>query len=355
MNRGTDLLPRGEFSARGWNLRLGIHQVQLHRRATLVGLLGGFLLLSLAILALGLGDFAIAPARVFRILLHPEGGIESTIVTQWRAPRVLAAMLFGAGLGLAGLCFQTLTRNPLATPDVIGLANGSMTGMILVLTVAGGSWTQQMFGSLLGALAAAALIYLLAFKDGLQGFRFIVVGIGLAAMFGALNTWLLLRVELDVALFAAAWGAGTLNSISWQNALPSMIVLFVACLILLGFGRALRQLDLGHDVAQSSGVRIRVLPVLVIALAVVVVAAVTVAAGPISFIALVAPQVARRLAGTSHLPTGNTMLCGALLLLVSDLIAQHLIALTVPVGVVTVVLGGLYLLWLLSSQKEGQM
>ncbi|WP_418907645.1 FecCD family ABC transporter permease [Glutamicibacter endophyticus] len=355
MTQRNELLPRGDFSARAWNLRLGRYYLQLHRRATLLGLLGGFLLLALVILALGLGDFAIAPGRVLGVLLHPDGGMESTIVNEWRAPRVLAAVLFGAGLGLSGLCFQTLTRNPLATPDVIGLANGSMTGMILVLTVVGGSWPQQMLGSLLGALAAAALIYLLAFKDGLQGFRFIVVGIGLAAMFGALNTWLLLRVELEVALFAAAWGAGTLNSISWQNALPSMIVLFVACLMLLGFARGLRQLDLGHDVAQSSGVRIRVVPVLVIALAVVVVAAVTVAAGPISFIALVAPQVARRLAGTAHLPMGSTMLCGALLLLASDLIAQHLIALTVPVGVVTVVLGGLYLLWLLSSQKEGQL
>lgn len=146
-----------------------------------------------------------------------------------------------------------------------------------------------------------------------------------------------------------------MNSISWQNSLPSMIVLCVACLMLLGFARGLRQLDLGHNVAQPSGVRIKVVPVLAIALAVVVVAAVTVAAGPISFIALVAPQVAQRLAGTSHLPMGNTMLYGALLLLASDLIAQHLIALTVPVGVITVVLGGLYLLWLLSSQKEGQL
>lgn len=304
------------------------------------------------IAGLALGDYPLTTDEVIGVLTGRVDGLARTVVLDWRLPRVLAAIGFGAALGVSGAIFQTLTRNPLASPDIIGLANGSFTGMLVALLLLGGSWPALMAGSLLGGLAAAVAIFILALRQGLSGFRFIVVGIGVSAMLAAFNSWLLLRADLDVALFAAAWGAGTLNTatatVVWP-ALACLVVLFVA----LPFAaRPLRQLELGDDVAAATGVRLTRERAILIGLAVALVSAVTAVAGPIAFIALAAPQIARRLTRSPGIPLVATGLVGGVLLLASDLVAQHLIPLTVPVGVVTVVVGGLYLTQLLLRERR---
>jgi len=218
--------------------------------------------------------------------------------------------------------------------------------------VLGGSWPMLVTGSLVGGLATAAVIYLLALKDGLQGFRFIMVGIGISAMLASFNTWLLLRVDLDVALFASAWGAGTLNTITPATLIPtglSIIVLFCLLPIVVA---PLRQLSLGDDAAASTGAAVGPARLGAIVIAIGLVSAVTAVSGPIAFIALSAPQISRRLAGTAEVPLAATAVVGGLLLLISDLLAQHVIPFTLPVGVVTVVLGGLYLVWLLVREAR---
>lgn len=305
-----------------------------------------------AIAGLALGDYPLTTEEVIGVLTGRVDGLARTVVLDWRLPRVLAAIGFGAALGVSGAIFQTLTRNPLASPDIIGLANGSFTGMLVALLLLGGSWPALMAGSLLGGLAAAVAIFLLALRQGLSGFRFIVVGIGVSAMLAAFNSWLLLRADLDVALFAAAWGAGTLNTATATVVWPALACLVVLFAVLPLAARPLRQLELGDDVAAATGVRLTRERAILIGLAVALVSAVTAVAGPIAFIALAAPQIARRLTRSPGIPLVATGLVGGVLLLASDLVAQHLIPLTVPVGVVTVVVGGLYLTQLLLRERR---
>ncbi|WP_376769792.1 FecCD family ABC transporter permease [Nocardiopsis aegyptia] len=306
----------------------------------------------LGLSALALGDFPMTLPEVMGVLTGRTDGFARTVVLEWRLPRAVAAALFGAALAVAGGVFQTLTRNPLASPDIIGLANGSFTGMLVALLVLGGGWPLLMTGSLVGGLAAAVAIYLLAYRDGLQGFRFIVVGIGVSAMLASANTWMLLRVELETALFASAWGAGTLNGVTGATAVPAgaCVLLLLACVPWLT--PALRQMDLGDDSARATGVRVDRVRLAAIAVAVALVSVVTAVAGPIAFISLAAPQIARRLARSPGIPLGVSGAVGAALLLGSDLVAQHAVPLTVPVGVVTVVLGGGYLVWLLVHEAR---
>lgn len=305
-----------------------------------------------AVAGLALGDYPLSIDEVLGVVFGSVDGLARTVVLDWRLPRVLAAIGFGAALGISGAIFQTLTRNPLASPDIIGLANGSFTGMLVALLLLGGSWPALMAGSLIGGLVAAVAIFLLALRQGLSGFRFIVVGIGVSAMLAAFNSWLLLRADLDVALFAAAWGAGTLNTATATVVWPALACLVALFAILPFAARPLRQLELGDDVAAATGVRLTRERAILIGLAVALVSAVTAVAGPIAFIALAAPQIARRLTRSPGIPLVATALIGGLLLLASDLVAQHLIPVTVPVGVVTVVVGGLYLTWLLLHERR---
>ena len=320
-------------------------------RSLIVGLAAAALSVVLGLVALALGDFPLTVTEVVGVLAGQVQGLP-IVVTEWRLPRAVAAIVFGAALAVAGAVFQSVTRNPLASPDIIGLANGSFTGMLVALLLLGGSWPLLTAGSLIGGLLAAVAIYLLAYRTGLQGFRFIVVGIGVSAMLASVNTWMLLRVELETALFASAWGAGTLNSVTTSTLLPAgaLIVLLLALLSLVT--PAIRQLDLGDDAAAATGVAVNRARLVAITIAVGLVSAVTAVAGPIAFVALAAPQITRRLTRSAGIPFAATAAVGGVLLLGSDLIAQHVIPLTVPVGVVTVVLGGGYLVWLLIHESR---
>jgi len=326
--------------------------ILVDRRAALVAVVAAAAVAVLMVLALLLGDFPLTTSEVVEVVLGHGEGLVRTVVLEWRLPRAIAAALFGAALAVSGALFQTITRNPLASPDIMGLANGSYTGMILALVFLGASWPMLVTGALTGGLVAAAVIYLLALRDGLQGFRFIMVGIGVSAILASFNTWLLLRVDVDVALFASAWGAGTLNTIIPATLIPTgACILLLFCLLPM-VTAPLRQLSLGEDAAASTGAAIRPARLAAIIIAIGLVSAVTAVSGPIAFIALSAPQITRRLAGTAEIPLVATAVMGGLLLLLSDLIAQHVIPLTLPVGVVTVVLGGIYLVWLLVREAR---
>ena len=317
------------------------------KRAAVVAIIASIVVLLLIIVALLLGDFPITTAEMIDVLAGRAEGLVRTVVLEWRLPRALAAVVFGAALAVSGALFQTITRNPLASPDIMGLANGSYTGMILALVFLGASWPVLVSGALAGGLLAAAVIYLLALRDGLQGFRFIMVGIGVSAILASVNTWLLLRIDVDVALFASAWGAGTLNTITPAVLIPTGLSIIVLLCLLPMVTVPLRQLSLGDDAAASTGAAIKPARLAAIFIAIGLVSAVTAVSGPIAFVALSAPQIARRLAGTAEIPLAATAVVGGLLLLASDLVAQHVIPLPLPVGVVTVVFGGMYLVWLL--------
>lgn len=324
-------------------LRAAGRSVPIRARSVLVGVLLAAVLVVLAVLALGLGSYPLSPGAVLRVLGGGGEGIDRTVVLSWRLPRTLAAVLLGGYLAVAGALFQTVTRNPLASPDILGMSNGAFTGMLLVTVAGATAWPVVATGAVVGGLAAAALIWLLARRGGVQGFRLIVVGIGVAAMLASLNTWMLLEVELDTAMFASAWGAGSLNGVTATPLTGALLCGLPVLAVLALLGPRLRQLDLGDDVASATGSRPAVVRTLALLLAVVLVCVATAVIGPVAFIALAAPQIARRLARTPTLSLTLSGLVGGVLLLGSDLIAQHVLPVTLPVGVVTVSVGGLYL------------
>ncbi|WP_293781644.1 iron chelate uptake ABC transporter family permease subunit [uncultured Aeromicrobium sp.] len=328
--------------------------VRLHRRnlAVVTGI--GTLVLTLALVALTLGDYPLSFAEVVSALVSDQGFI-TTIVTEWRLPRVLSAIAFGAALGASGALFQTLTRNPLGSPDIIGFATGSYTGAIISITVLGGGAAGVMGGAMIGGLATAVVVYALAWRGGVQGFRLIIVGIAVTAVLNSLNTYLLLRAQSEVAMTASIWGAGSLALTDWGD-----IAVALGPLVLLGAATAvtlpgLRQLELGDDAARAHGVHTEAIRVSVLVLGVALIAIVTAICGPIAFIALAAPQIARRLTRTAGIPVLAASFTGALLLLSADLIAQHVVAGSVPVGMVTVVVGGVYLIALIIQEARRQL
>ncbi|MGW0853936.1 FecCD family ABC transporter permease [Streptomyces sp. NPDC002690] len=348
-------IPRVDFGRRVLVLRRRRIALRLQWRPVVVCTVLAVAIASMAVLALMTGSYALSPGQVLSALTGRETGIVHEVVVEWRLPRVTAALVFGAALGVSGAIFQSLMRNPLADPGIVGFSQGSYTGALIVILVVNGTYTQLVGGALLGGTATAVAVYLLAYRRGVQGFRLIIVGIGVSAMLGSLNTWLILKADLDQAMSAAAWGAGSLNGVSWNQ-----VVVGGACvtglLLLAGvLSRPMRQLELGDDAAASQGVRVSLVRLGLILVGVALTATVTAASGPIAFISLVAPQIGRRLARTAGITLAPAAFVGALLCLASDHLAQHVAPTPLPVGIITVVLGGGYLAYLLFTEARKRL
>lgn len=314
-------------------------------------LLGGALLV-VALIALGIGDFPLSVTEVIAAAFATDGGFATIIVLEWRLPRVLVAVVFGAALGLSGAIFQSLTRNPLGSPDIIGFATGSYTGALIAITLIGDVYLSASLGALVGGLVTALVVYLLAYQRGVQGFRLIIVGIAVTAVLHSLNTWLLLRVGSEVAVTASIWGTGSISLVGWGQALPAFAAVAVLVPAVVVLSGPMRQLETGDDSARARGVRVERSRLGLLVVGVALTAAVTASAGAIAFVALAAPQVARRLTRGAGLPLVGSALMGALLLLVADVIAQHALPAAVPVGVITLVVGGVYLITLLVAEAR---
>lgn len=328
-------------------LRRGRRSVRVRRRTLVVGVTLLLVALAVGVLGLSLGDYRLAPGEVLQVLTGRGRPFDRVVVLEWRAPQVSAGLVLGAALGVAGAVLQSITRNPLASPDVLGFSAGSYAGGLVAIIVLGGGYATTATGALVGGLGAALAVYLLAWRDGVQGFRLIVVGIGVTAVLGAVGTYLLLRARREVAMAASIWGSGSLGGITWSQ-LAGAGVVIVAALLLLGARSAdLHQLGLGDDAAAALGVPVERTRLLLVALAVVLTAATVAAAGPIAFVGLAAPQLARRLTRSAGVALVPSALVGALVLAVSDLVGQHALPRPMPVGLVTVVAGGAYLVWLI--------
>lgn len=310
------------------------------------------LLLVLAFFSLTAGRFDTGMAEVFDALSGQATGKGRMIILEWRLPRMLLAMLLGAALGLGGAIFQSLTRNPLGSPDIIGFAAGSHTGALVVLLLFSGGYYATAFGALGGGIVTAMLVYVLAGTTGQNGFRLIVVGIGTSAMLSAFNAWMIQKADLDMAMGAAFWAAGSLNGLGFEQLRPAALIFCLLCLPLAALARPMRQMELGDDVALASGVATGRTRGMLMLLGVALTAVVTATAGPISFVALCAPQIARRLAGASCVGLFTPALVGAVLLVSADTAAQHAFGRQLPVGIMTISVGGLYLLWLLIREDR---
>lgn len=309
--------------------------------------------LAVAVLALGTGDYAIPPDRVLRALAIGDHRFDRLVVWEWRFPRVVLALALGAALGVSGAILQSVTRNPLGSPDIVGFNTGAYTGALIVMLILGGGGFQTSAGALIGGLGAALAIQLLAFRHHVTGFRLIIVGIGVSAMLASVNTWLVLRADQHAAMSAAAWGAGSLNGVTWSQVAPALLILAGLTVALVPVVQWLPILELGDDQALAFGIRVGRARLLLIVSSVALTATATAVAGPIAFIALAAPQLGRRLARTPSIALAPAAAMGALLLVACDWIAQRVFApTTLPVGVVTVSIGGLYLAYLLVAEAR---
>ncbi len=323
-------------------------KLKIERRTAVLVAVMAALMLCLGLLGLCYGASWASPGEVFAVL---TGADRSVVISDWRLPRVLAGLVFGAALGVAGAIFQNLTRNPMGSPDVIGLDAGAYTGALVAITILSGTSAQLSTGSVTGGLAVAAAIYLLAYQRGFSGLRLVVIGIAVNAMMTAVNSWIVLRAELEVAIAAVGWSAGSLNGVSWDDLTIPFALIAVLLILVTTRAHAMHQASLGDAVATATGVGLNRLRLLMVLVGVGCTATVTAVAGPIAFIALAAPQIGRRLAGAAGVPLLPAALTGAVLLQGADLLAQMLLApVALPVGVVSTAIGGCYLIWLLTKE-----
>ncbi|MEV5983037.1 iron chelate uptake ABC transporter family permease subunit [Streptomyces sp. NPDC052114] len=327
--------------------------VRLDVRTAVVVTLLAVAALVASVVLIGTGDFEIPAADVLRTLLGNGDAGQEFIINELRLPRVLVGLLVGAALGLGGALFQSIARNPLGSPDVLGLGQGSTAGALGMIVLFQGSALQVAAGALVGGLVTGLAIYLLAWKRGVHGYRLVLVGIGVSAFMTAINGYLLTKADFVDAARAVVWMTGSLNGRDWEQVWPLLVLCAVLVPVVLVYGRSLRMLEMGDDVANSLGVRVERTRFVLLVASVLLTAAATAAAGPVSFVALTAPQLARRLTRSPGPNLMPAMFMGATLLVVADWASQRAFgADQLPVGVVTGVLGGGYLLWLLVTQRK---
>jgi len=290
-------------------------------------------------------------ADILEILSGGGRRADRFILLDLRLPRLAVGLLAGAALALSGAVFQSLSRNPLGSPDIVGFTTGSASGAVLAILVFGAGPGGAAAAAIVAGVLTALIVYGLAAIGGGAIRRIVLVGIGISAMLVALNSYLISRARLDAAQSAAVWLVGTLNGRTWIYAQLLGAALLILTPPLLIMSRRLRMLEMGDDSAHSLGIRVGRSRLLLILLAVAICAVATAATGPVAFVALAAPQITRRLTGAAGLQLVPSMITGALLMVLSDLVAQWLLApAQLPVGVVTGAVGGVYLAWLLSVQ-----
>ena len=335
-------------------LRVSTWSVQYRRRTVIVIAALLCALLMLAVLGLMLGSYGMSPGRALESLVgRSDDALGSYFVRELRAPRVVAAIIVGAALGVAGGLLQNVTLNPLGSPDLLGFTTGAATGALVEIIVFDGNRAAVALAAVAGGGVTALVVHALTRRGGMTAQRLVLVGLGVGVTLAALNNLLLVRASLVSAQTAGQWLAGSLNAMVWPETLLTLALVLPLLLMAALHIRPVAMLSLGDDRAQASGVDVRRVRVAAVAVTVALVAVATAATGPIAFVALAAPQVARRLMHAPLPGVAGAALTGAVLVLLSDLLAQRLFAPTeLAVGVVSGAIGGVYLLWLLAIESR---
>lgn len=330
------LLRRGSLSA-----RIGV-------RGLALGIVAWAAALATALAAISVGEYPIALPTVISTLAGDGTLITYDIVVTHRLPRALIGVLVGAAFGAAGGVLQRLARNPLVSPDVIGINAGASAGAVVMIIGAGASAAWVTGGALTGAVVAAAALYAVAWRGGFSGYRLVLVGIGVAAMLSSAATFLLSRADINTAYAAAVWLVGSLSGRSWPDVVPVTLGLFLLLPVVLALVRRLAVLELGDDLARSLDPRVGRARVVLLGCAVGLSALATASAGPVGFVALVAPQIVRRILAERSPGLLASAGTGAFIVVAADLLARTAFApRELPVGVVTAVVGAPVLIALL--------
>lgn len=316
---------------------------------------GALLLLVVSAVALSLGDRVTNPVDLWHALQGT--GAENIVyaVQEVRLPRVALAVLVGAAFGMAGGLSQGVLRNPLASPDVLGISAGASVGAVAVIAAGalGGpiGVVPIPVAALVGGLLAAVVIAALASDRALRGRRILLVGIAVSTALMGVTQYLLTSIDVNDAQRSTAWLTGSLNARGWDEAMPVAIGLCAALPVVLVLAHDGRALLFGDDLATGWGVRTGRVRVVLLLTAVCLAALATSAAGPVAFVALASGQIARRIAGVPDIPPILAAIVGAATVLVADTVARTALPYPVPVGVLTAVFGAPYLLHLLQQGR----
>lgn len=306
--------------------------------------------------ALSLGDYDIPLANVFAVLLGGGDEADRLVVLEWRMPRAATAMCVGAALGLSGALLQSVTRNPLASPDILGITMGASAAAVTVIVLGtsgatiAGSWLAGIGVSAsagIGALASALVIWLLALRRNVDSFRLVLFGVIINALLQAYVNYLLIRAVLRDAQTASFWLTGSLNAANWKTVVPVLTLLLLFLPLLAWISYQFKAMELGVDVAASLGQSPRANQFVFLAASALLAAAAVAAAGPIGFVAFVSPQVALRLCGVSTPPLVASAFTGSILVIAADLVVTQLVPVSLPVGLLTSPIGGAFLIFLL--------
>jgi iron complex transport system permease protein len=309
----------------------------------------------LAGFSLSFGAYTLPLPDLLQTLIGQGTGSDNFIIFRLRMPRLALAVLTGAAFAVAGALFQTLLRNPLASPDIIGISGGASIAAAYSILALGLTGAAVSLAAFLGALIVASGIYLLAWRGGITGFRFVLIGVGVAFMVQAALNYLITRGDVREVQEALVWLVGGLGNASW----PDIAIIAVALLVLLPlvgvFASRLRVLQLGDDTAGGLGVSPERTRLVILLLAVALVAVATAFVGPLAFVAFVCAPIARRMLGSGSLALVPSALVGIVLVVAADFAAQHLLPgdVQVPAGIVTGLVGAPYLLWLLATTNRG--
>lgn len=310
-----------------------------------LGLVAATMLVSAFALVAGSGGVGLVDAVAALV----GGATDTTRLLIWgiRMPRVVAALLAGASLGLAGALIQALARNRLATPEILGLNEGAALAMLVAVSVSSSGMLGPWWVAPLGAALTAVILLVLAGDVGTRGYRVLIVGLAVGSVLHAVVELVLSRQSIQHASAVYAWSIGSLGGRDFSAAGPVAMTLAVLLPVSLAAGRLLGLLRLSEDVAATLGLRVRLFQALCLLLAVALAGFGVGVGGPIGFVALVAPLLATGLAGRAHLPLLGAALAGALLVVSADTLGRVVASpAEIPAGVVTSVLGGPVLLWL---------
>ncbi|MFF5923090.1 FecCD family ABC transporter permease [Streptomyces flavochromogenes] len=343
---------KGTLRPAGYGLvRAGGASFLVHRRSAFVTV-GLLLLLAVSSVAyLCVGERFVDPSEVVRVLLG-QPSPSTFVVAELREPRLVVALAVGAAFGVAGALIQTVARNPLASPDIIGISQGAGAVTVAAMTFGLTSYTVLPYLSIAGGVVAAALVYVFAWRGGLHATRFVLIGIGFAIALRSLTTLFMTKGDFLVAQQAQIWMTGSLNGRGWDESAPIRWTLLLMLPAVLWAARAQRTVSLDDDTATALGVRLGRVRLGLVAVGVVLASVATGVAGPVDFVALLAPQIARRMTRTAQIPLLASALTGAAVVVLADLLGRRLLSpVELPVGVLTAAVGAPYLIWLIVRSR----
>ncbi|TFH85512.1 iron ABC transporter permease [Billgrantia azerbaijanica] len=306
-------------------------------------------------LSLGLGSFPSPFGKVLNALVTPQDSDIAFIVWELRLPRIVLAVLVGAALAVAGAILQGIVRNPLASPDVIGITSGAAMSAVTFLALFGTSLSIHWLpvAALIGALLSAMLVFFLAWKRGITPSRMVLVGIGLSAAMGAVTTLLIVVSDDAAAMYAYVWLTGSLYAAQWQDVLGMLPWLLVAVPLCLTYARHMDAMALGDHVAQGLGVNVLRSRLVLMACSVALAGAAVAFAGGLSFVGLIAPHIAARLVGRGFARlVPATALLGALIVLYADLLGRvAFLPKDLPAGIFVSAVGAPFFVYLLHRTR----